>query len=392
MGGLFIRLLFFISDGHNSDFDFFEQWTIRMNHFGFRSIYEINVDRFECDYPPLYLYVLQFWGWIFSFLQLEISSHLFDSCLKLSTLIAEIVFFIFLSKKGFKNYFLVLLAISPVTILNAYGWGQIDLLYSMLLVASCIYLFEKNFLAFAILIALSLNLKTQTLLYFPLLAVFFFKSDSGFKLNAKAILVFIFVFILPNIPFLLNSTDSFASIEQHFTASGRYNFISVNAFNIWWAAFADFTLKKDLLFPPNDVVLIFNVSRKIIALGSFTFFYLIILFLGIKYQLNKVQKITLLAYLSITFFMLLPEMHERYLFPFFIFSAWLCVYYKNELFFFLIFSILHSINLLWGWGEQKYFLDEWMFETTRVVAFITFIIWVLYSLDRIQNFRKLKEF
>ena len=50
---LLARLLLFLTDGHNSDFDFFENWADRIVQFGFQNIYSIQVDRFECDYPPL---------------------------------------------------------------------------------------------------------------------------------------------------------------------------------------------------------------------------------------------------------------------------------------------------------------------------------------------------
>ncbi len=361
-----------------------------MQENGFTSIYDPIVNRFECDYPPLYLYILNFWGWLFTFFNLPISSHFFDTCLKTCTLLSEISFFYWLYNRKSNPYFLVLMAISPVTILNAYGWGQIDLLYSMLLIAACIYLFEQKLIAFAILIALSVNLKTQTLLYFPLLAIYFFQKNTSYKLQFRAFIVFVIAFLIPNIPFLLNENHVFASIEPHFTAGGRYNFISVNAFNGWWAAFADFNLKQNLLFPPNDVSLIFSLSRKTVALILFSGCYSIILFTSLKRSLNNAQKIALLAYLSFSFFMLLPEMHERYLFPFFMFSAWLVLYSKNELSYFLIIAILHAINLLWGWGEQKYFLEKWMFETTRVVALVTFIVWLFYTRSLIKNFNQLK--
>src|SRR5690606_38226421 len=94
-----IRLLFFISDGHNGDFDFFEHWADRIVHQGFTNIYSIQTDRFECDYPPLYLYVLAFFGHIFNFFGLPIHTHLFDTFLKLFNLLVEAVFLYSFYKK-----------------------------------------------------------------------------------------------------------------------------------------------------------------------------------------------------------------------------------------------------------------------------------------------------
>ena len=87
-----VRLLCFISDGHNSDFDFFEHWGDRIVQEGFTNIYSIIVDRFECDYPPLYLYVIAPLAYLFDAMQWDMHTHFYDSFLKLFNLIIELIF------------------------------------------------------------------------------------------------------------------------------------------------------------------------------------------------------------------------------------------------------------------------------------------------------------
>ena len=58
--------------------------------------------------------------------------------------------------------------ISPVTLLNAYGWGQIDIIYAILIFCSLYALIDKKIYWSAFYLGLSLSLKSQTLLFLPL--------------------------------------------------------------------------------------------------------------------------------------------------------------------------------------------------------------------------------
>ncbi|MEN9370522.1 MAG: hypothetical protein RI952_1387, partial [Bacteroidota bacterium] len=115
------RIVLFFTDGHNSDFDFFENWADRIVNFGFTHIYSIQVDRFECDYPPLYLYVVAAVGHLFHFLQWDMHTHLFDTFLKCFNLFVELFFLNKFYQISKQKVFLILMLLSPVTLLNAYG-------------------------------------------------------------------------------------------------------------------------------------------------------------------------------------------------------------------------------------------------------------------------------
>ena len=374
------RIVLFFTDGHNSDFDFFENWADRIVNFGFTHIYSIQVDRFECDYPPLYLYVVAAVGHLFHFLQWDMHTHLFDTFLKCFNLFVELFFLNKFYQISKQKVFLILMLLSPVTLLNAYGWGQIDIIYSILIFSSLYYLIAKKIVRSAFFLGLSLSLKSQTLLFLPLFGLLLIIAEVNWKVKVKSFLWFAFFFLIPNIPFILWAPNPMDSINPHLTAAGRYNFISVNAFNLYWALWADFQLKLKLLFPANQTLIFGIISRKLLAYGLFSMIYTWLLWL-ISQHRKPADIIRIFAFFCFSYFMFLPEMHERYLFPFFIFSAYLCSFNLKEFKFLLIISILHSINLLWGWGEQKYIKTPIPFELSRVVAFITFTVWCAYAID-----------
>lgn len=375
---ILVRALFFISDGHNSDFDFFEHWGERIVQHGLPNIYSIRVDRFECDYPPLYLYIITPIAYLFNAFSWDIHTYFFDSFLKLFNLLVEFGFLYWFYKKTNNKIFLALMLLSPATIVNAYGWGQIDILYSILMFTGFYYILQHKLYPTAILIGISLSLKTQTLLFLPIFGLLFLLSKNTLKENFFSILLLLFVFLIPNLSFILYAPNPMDSINPHISAAGRYNYISVNAFNFYWAIWADFALKMDMQFPPNDALVFGLISRKILAYSLFSISFLWILVQVYTYHTNTKKIMALLSLYCFTYFMLLPEMHERYLFPMFIFSAYLCSFDTEEWPYFLVIVVLHTLNLFWAWGEQKFVKQQWMFESTRILALATSIAWVLY--------------
>lgn len=382
-----IRLLFFISDGHNSDYDFFENWADRIVHHGLLNIYSIKVDRFECDYPPLYLYVITPIAYLFKAFSWDMHTQFFDTFLKAFNLIIEGLFLFFFYRKTNNKIFLALMLLSPATIVNAYGWGQIDILYSILMFLGIYYILEGKLYSTAIILGISMSLKTQTLLFLPIFGILLLTSKISFKEKVFSLLLLFSVFLFINIPFILGAPNPMDSINPHISAAGRYNFIAVNAFNFYWAFWADFGLKMQLKFPSNDALLLGFISRKILAYSIFTVMFAWIM-LKVYKNANNTNKIFALTSLyCFTYFMFLPEMHERYLFPMFIFSAYLCSKDKREWSYFIIIVALHTINLFWAWGEQKFIKVQWLFEVSRIVAVFTGLMWILYF-NRIRKFIK----
>lgn len=380
-----IRILFFVSDGHNSDYEFFEFWGERIVNNGLLNIYSMKVDSFECDYPPLYLYIISPVAYLFHGLQWEIHSHLYDNFLKFFNLIAELGFLYFFFRKTNNKVFLAAMLLSPATIINAYAWGQIDIFYSILMFLAFYYILQHKLYHTAVIIGISLSLKTQTLLFLPIFGLLFLFSKVNIKMKIGSLLLLCAVFLVLNLPFIIGAPNPMDSINPHLSAAGRYNNISVNAFNFYWAIWADFGLKMDQRFPMNDALVFGLISRKVLAYGIFSIIFAWILLQVYQYRNNGMKIMALLSLYCFSYFMFLPEMHERYLFPMFIFSAFLLSVDPKEWHYFLIISFLHAINLIWAWGENKYIREQWLFEPTRIIAVLTGLMWMIYFI-RIKNY------
>jgi dolichyl-phosphate-mannose-protein mannosyltransferase len=275
-----------------------------------------------------------------------------------------------------------LLVLNPVILLNAYFWGQVDLLFGGILLMAVVTLIQNKYVYSAIFAGLALSMKSQMLLFIPLFGmIYLLKGDNRkiWRIKSLGILAGVAAFIIPSIPFFFHQ-NPMISFEPHYTASGRYPYIAMNAMNVWWAIFADYSLKAQLLFPSGETEVLGLISRKSFAFLCFAPIYGIILFWCVKFRksLSPEFIIKMFALLSISYFMWLPEMHERYSFPFFIFAPAIVLVFKKEWLFYLAFTAIHLFNLVWAWGEQTHFTQEWFFNYGRVIAAIHFILWCAY--------------
>lgn len=393
VAGVLIRLLGFLSDGHNHDFEHFEHWASRLAECGFQEIYKVQGSRFFCDYPPLYLYVLWGMGNLFNFLDISIFSSTFDLSLKGFSLVFETVLLGFFWKITRHKTWFFFLVLNPVILLNAYFWGQVDLIFGGILLMAVITLIQNRFVYAALLAGLALSMKSQMLLFVPLFGIIYLLKGNGKMWGQKSlgILAAIAGFIIPSIPYLFHE-NPMISFEPHYTASGRYPYIAMNAMNIWWALFADFSLKVQLLFPSGETEIFGFISRKNLAFLCFAPIYGAILFWCVKFRksLSPEFIIKMFAVLSISYFMWLPEMHERYSFPFFIFAPGIIFAFKKEWLFYFAFTGIHVFNLLWAWGEQTHFTQEWFFNYGRMIAAIHFILWCAYFYETYKTLASAK--
>jgi hypothetical protein len=238
----------------------------------------------------------------------------------------------------------------------------------------------------AVFLVLAVNMKTQTLVFIPAYLLMFITSASEMRQKIRVALLFSLLFILINLPFIL-SDHPFASINAHISAAGRHNYISVNAFNIWWALFGDYQLKLQAVSPPNHIMIFDLISRKDFALVLFSMIYLYILFIIIKVKTSPLKLMRIIAFLCFSYYMFLPEMHERYLLPFFIFSAYIASKDMRELIYYIPMLGIHTLNLFWGWGGQMKLTSELAFECTRALALISFFIWCAYTLAFVKNLK-----
>jgi len=195
-----------------------------------------------CDYPPVYLYVLEGlgtgWQSLFGALP-EAGSLASRFLLKLPPVLANllgawVLFRLALPHLGRRRSLLVLsaYAFNPATTFNSAVWGQVDsLLGLLLLLAAWAVARRRVALGFAVLTAACL-LKVQAVVVAPALvlaAVLLVGAralPSAFLGSSLAALAVLWPF------FVAGRAD--AVLARAFEAVGRYPMVSLNAFNLWW--------------------------------------------------------------------------------------------------------------------------------------------------------------
>jgi len=197
-----------------------------------------------CDYPPVYLYVLEGLGtgWQALFGALPDAGSLASRfLLKLPPVLADllgawVLFRLALPTLGRRRSLLVLsaYAFNPATTFNSAVWGQVDsLLGLLLLLAAWAVARGRVALGFAILTVACL-FKVQAVVVLPALAltavfVVGVRAVRGAFLGSSlAALVVLWPF------FVAGRAD--AVLARAFEAVGRYPRLSLNAFNLWWLA------------------------------------------------------------------------------------------------------------------------------------------------------------
>lgn len=375
------RLLWFFTPGYKGDFDAFEVWAEKMVRYGITAAYQFQDLHYECDYPPLYLIVLSFFGKIFHLFAIPIDSLAFDNVLRLFNLLVEFLFIRWIHRSFRNNLLTMIFLFNPVIILNAYAWGQVDVILFAMITAGLYEAYHWRWNAAALWLGLSLGFKSQAILYLPVFALIFLSWKGDWAAKLKGFCLLLLMVIIPHLPFLLSSETPYASLQATFAPAGRYPFVSLNAFNTWWAVFADARSK----FPPGDTLVAGAISRSMLALVISAVLFMSIFLVFVKKLRNLNGLWSLCALYTFTFFMFLPEMHERYLFAFFVFSPFLLLSYHTEWKYFITLSIIQCINLAWSAGFNELWQSYGMLELSIICSWISFIVWLSYFYETIKR-------
>ncbi len=315
-----------------------------------------NIYKFGVDYLPLYHYLLFFYGKLVG--DTAGIVHGINS-LKLVTLLFELmgVYYAYLIVKPTfkvkKNALMVFLLI-PFNIAFFYDniiYGQVDGIYTTFAVMSIFYALQKRPALSLICFVVGLNFKLQTIVFFPLIAMLNFPAVFENFTIKKAVQVFlpaIFLQVLIVLPFAL-SGDLYKVWEVVMTASGKFERLSMGAFN-FWALFFEHP------FSVHDGLGIWGRSYNVIGLGLFILFSGIFLFpiffkdfqflYGVEPSISfSVEKAFLTAGLLVLgLFYFNTQMHSRYIHSAVLMIGIYSIYTRRYLPYILI-SIAYFLNI-----------------------------------------------
>lgn len=333
------------SKGFGSDIACFAAWANRIYELGPGNFYTPDV---FTDYPPGYMYVLYPIGALFSKLHLAYLGSAHQVLLKMPSILCDLLCGALILREGKSRFrpgqvcFLCAAYLfQPAVILNSSIWGQVDSLFTLLMLLMCLSLIRGKMLPAYAAFGLGLLVKPQTLFFGPVILIGFVEyvilKDFSVKkllLNLGQILSVVSVMLLLCMPFGLSNVFS-----QYFSTVGSYPYASVNAYNFWALLGKSWSSQDSLLL---GLPCVFWGCLLIIAVVVVT------LFLGLRRRQDNTRYAFLCAFVLIGIFTFSVRMHERYLYPAMIFLLLAYVYRpsKQLLFCYLGFSLQHFCNTL----------------------------------------------
>lgn len=302
-------------EGHSTDINCFKSWASMAYEGGLKSFY--TAEAFT-DYPPGYIYVLWFIGFIRSIFNIDYYSTLYTVIIKLPAILCDILSGIFVYKfieKRTNSSLALTLSflylINPAVILNSAAWGQVDSVFTLFVLAYIYFISEKKLLPACISFTLGALIKPQTVIFTPILLLYLYKILFMDKTDIKASLKDIAISALSSIALLFVLLLPFASrfnfmpvIEQYISTLSSYKYASVNAYNVF-ALFGGIwrDVSEPFLFIPYSV-------------WTYIVVFAILFVCGYKYIKDKENSMFLIAAFIISaLFTCAAKMHERYIFP-----------------------------------------------------------------------------
>lgn len=315
--GVLVALLvakFFVAPffSYKVDVGSYSAWALKLAAEGPARFYAPG---YFADYPPGYMYVLWAVGLVSRALRMGWQSSWFVALLKLPALLADLAVarLIFARLRPGRKQVAWLgamaFALNPALLLNSTIWGQTDSVLALLALLAFLALGDRRFELAWSLAALAVLTKPQALLLVPLFVLWpwgWWKS--GRPLSAL-LAIAATVYVVAD-PFRGERPWTWL-VELYTGTTGYYAETSVNAMNL-----------PALLFGMrgNDSVLALGLTAQ-------TWGFAIGLVVGLLFLVPYLRRRTrslhagLIAAATLVAFMCLTRMHERYLYPYFVFAG-----------------------------------------------------------------------
>lgn len=321
----------------------FRFWSLKLAEQGLNNFYSSN---FFTSNPIGFFYPLWIIGLFIVNFAPEISQQkqIFDLLLKLpantADLITGILIYYLVSKTINKKWGMLgfaLYVFNPAIFFNSSIWGQYDGIVALFLLCTFYFLVIKRVPEIGLsFFALAWTFKPQAIAILPIIALIVLIKypplkwlTSIFSLTIATLLVYFPFFPKNPIHGLISVNSGSANL---------FNCTSCFAFN-FWGVFGNWN--DDLQKLAGVTYLQWGIILFLICLSLLFFLRPF----SIKYKTPYLFITTSLS--AFTFFMFLTRIHERYLFPFFIFFLLGTLLLKSRILtiFYLLVSLIYSINL-----------------------------------------------
>lgn len=290
--------------GHSTDMSCFSGWSDMIFQGGISNFYAS--DAFT-DYPPGYMYVLYVIGALKQLFQP--TDGALWLLIKLPAILCDLLTGWLIYKIAHKRLGDGLSAaiagaylLNPAVILNSSLWGQVDSVYTLLIVLMLYLLTDKKMIQAYFAFAVCIFVKPQALMFTPLILFGIIENvllpewdGKKFLQNLIGGLCAIALLFLLALPFGIGNV-----VSQYQATLSSYPYLTVNAFNLWGALGQNWTE--------------LGTAMSIINYGTLTCIVLYAAYVFFKTK-HEGKYYFCGAVLSFVTYMLSVKMHDRYAFP-----------------------------------------------------------------------------
>ncbi len=385
--------------GFATDMNCFYSWANRAVEVGFGGFYTEEV---FTDYPPGYVYILFGVGLLQKLFGVSSYQDMMAVLLvKLPAVLCDIAggYFIYkIARKRFSQrasiYACLIYVFNPFVVLDSSIWGQVDSVYTLLVLMMCYYLTLRKQERAIVCFAVGILMKPQTLFFAPVL--FFSCIEEAFLTRKNGTLsvefhssrfVSLMAWGIGSILGMILLVTPFGIgtiISQYVDTVGSYEYATVNAYNVW------------MLFGKNWV----DQSTTLLGVAYSTWGYIAIactvvaagfFFFTSKKQETKVYVTA--AIINMFVFMFSVRMHERYMFP--VIVLVLCAYLtwpKRQT---MLVYILYSVTSFLNAGYVLFYYDannyDWNDPIPRMISAAALAVTLYFGYVVIRHYSKDEE-
>lgn len=243
-------------------------------------------------------------------------SNLYPALLKLPSILADLgigyLIFRILSKNGNEKLgklAAIVFLINPIIWYNSSVWGQTDSLVNFFALLAFVLLLERRLMVAILALSLSIYIKASLLIFIPIFLVLVIVQKHKALEVLTGVLLSLVIVLLLTLPFSNgNPLVWLYYLYRDKVFTQQLQVITANAFNIWAALTGIHEKPHTLLAGP--------FTYQFWGNSLFALAYIPILYLVYKRKDYK-SVFWALSIASFSSFMLLTNMHERYLYPFF---------------------------------------------------------------------------
>lgn len=296
-------------------------------------------------------------------------SNLYPALLKLPSILADIGIAYILFKWTNKKLAAILWLFNPIVWYNSSVWGQTDAIVNFFVLLSFYLLFNKKLTWAVLVMGLSLYIKASLLIFLPIFVIMALRQKYKVSEYFYALILTFGTFALLSLPF--SKGDPFTWLYYLYTDkvfAQQLHLITANAFNLWSGVAGIHEKPDNLPF--------LGLTYKYWSYIIYSLFYIPLLWVVHKKQ-DKNTIVWVLALSAFASFVLLTNMHERYLYPIFPYLTILVSLNLVSLYPYILISLLSLLNLynFWWVPEIKLIKDFLSFGDRlmpRVLGFINF--------------------